>query len=220
MLFELCDVVTILTAEEVDTSAERMQVLEYRLNRVVSLLERDFPVAVHVIMFHLLHHLPMYINRFGPVNGFWMYPIERFNSWLSSRVLNRCFPEATATEIYRLFDLTYYLHLTKQLPDTSVMEPDDALQAVIQEDNDSDFETAVPIRVNQGQVTLLSPICFELLAAYYKRINLFQNSETQLENKVILLNTYTRLECYGRAVKFSAENKALKLKSFTYKRAP
>ena len=62
-LFELCDCVTCLTAEEVDTKT--IDALEYRVHRVLTLLERDFPISIHVIMFHLLHHLPMFIDQFS-----------------------------------------------------------------------------------------------------------------------------------------------------------
>ena len=54
-MFELCDVLAALldygiTEGDIDS-------LEYRLHRVLSLLERDFPVSLHVIVFHLLHHM-------------------------------------------------------------------------------------------------------------------------------------------------------------------
>ena len=65
VLFELCDVVTLLTKEAV--TVIDLDAVEYRVHRVLSLLERDFPVSLHVISFHLLHHLPMYLRWFGPV---------------------------------------------------------------------------------------------------------------------------------------------------------
>ena len=99
-LYEFCDVLSLLVAEGVNVSD--LDSLEYRVHRVLSLLERDFPVSLHVIVFHLLHHLPMFIRRFGPTYGFWMYPMERFNSWVSRRVLNRRYPESTVLETYRL----------------------------------------------------------------------------------------------------------------------
>ena len=99
-LYEFCDVISLLATGEVNVS--ELDSLEYRVHRVLSLLERDFPVSLHVIVFHLLHHLPMFIRRFGPTYGFWMYPMERFNSWVSRRVLNRRYPESTVLETYRL----------------------------------------------------------------------------------------------------------------------
>ena len=77
-LYELSDVLSVLVAEEVDMST--IDVVEYRTHRVLALLERDFPVSLHVIVFHLLHHLPMFLKRFGSAYGFWMFPLERFNS--------------------------------------------------------------------------------------------------------------------------------------------
>lgn len=106
-LFELCDVITLLTNDFINLPD--IDGIEYRLHRVLSLLERDFPVSLHVIVFHLLHHVPMYIRRFGPVRGYWMYPMERFNSWISRRVMNRRYPEATVLQTYRVFELTYFL---------------------------------------------------------------------------------------------------------------
>ena len=69
-LYEFGDVISLPATEEVNVS--ELDSLEYRVHRVLSLLERDFPVSLHVIVFHLLHHLPMFIRRFGPTYGFWM----------------------------------------------------------------------------------------------------------------------------------------------------
>lgn len=113
-LTELCDVVSLLCAEEI--LQENMDGLEYRVHRALSLMERDFPASIHVITFHLLHHLPKFIQRFGPVYEFWMYPMERFNNWIKQRVLNRYHPEATVLETYRLYELSFHLQLTDQLP--------------------------------------------------------------------------------------------------------
>ena len=113
-LTELCDVVSLLCAEEV--KLDNMDGLEYRVHRVLSLMERDFPACVPVITLHLLHHLPAFIRRFGPMYEFWMYPMERFNNWIKNRVLNRRHPEATVLETYRLYELSFHLQLTNQLP--------------------------------------------------------------------------------------------------------
>ena len=106
-IFELCDVMSPLLSEEVCISD--FDAVEDRVHRVLSLLERDFPISLHVIVFHLLHHLPMFIHRFGPAYTFWMYPFERFNSWIGRRIHNRRFPEATVVETYRLFEFTVYV---------------------------------------------------------------------------------------------------------------
>lgn len=77
-LFKLFDVLTDVCAE--DVSIDMLDDLERAVHHALALFERDFPVSLQVIVFHLLHHLPMFIKRFGPVYGFWMYPYERFNS--------------------------------------------------------------------------------------------------------------------------------------------
>ena len=67
-LFELCDVISLLTKDAI--SSTELDAIEYRVHRVLALIERDFPVSLNVISFHLLHHSPMYIRRFGPVYEF------------------------------------------------------------------------------------------------------------------------------------------------------
>lgn len=113
-LLELCDVISSLCAEKLDMQI--IDSLEYRVHRVLSLMERDFPACIHVITLHLLHHLPMFVRRFGPLHGFWMYPTERFNNWIKNRVQNCRYPESTVVETYRLYELCFHLQVTKQLP--------------------------------------------------------------------------------------------------------
>ena len=57
---------------------------------------------------HLLHHIVDGIRRFGPVYSTWMFPYERFNSWMCRRALNRAHPEATVMETYRVRRLQKY----------------------------------------------------------------------------------------------------------------
>lgn len=84
-LNELCDVASLLCAEQIQM--DNMDDLEYRVHRVLSLMERDFPACIHVITLHLQHHLLAFIRQFGPVYGFWMYPMERFNNWIKTEFL-------------------------------------------------------------------------------------------------------------------------------------
>ena len=70
-------------------------------------------MSVHVV-FHLLQK---YLRRFGPIHGYHMFPMERFNSWIKQRVTNRRYPESTVLESYRLFELTFFLQICKKLPD-------------------------------------------------------------------------------------------------------
>ena len=67
-LYEMCDVVAALSVSAIDPS--EVDSTEYRISKVQSLLERDYPISIHVIVFHLLHHLPMYVRLYGPLRGF------------------------------------------------------------------------------------------------------------------------------------------------------
>lgn len=51
---------------------------------------------------HILHHVGRGLRDFVPVYSNWMYPYERFNSWMCRRALNRRRPEATIVETYRV----------------------------------------------------------------------------------------------------------------------
>jgi hypothetical protein len=58
----------------------------------------------------------MFVLLYGPIHSFWMYLLERFNSWLSQIVLSKRYPESTVLETYRLFEVTSFFQLSKQLP--------------------------------------------------------------------------------------------------------
>ena len=112
-LIKLWGVLARLCSEKVNK--ELVDSLKVDVTEVLVLIERDFPLSLQVIVFHLLHHLPYFIDRFGPVYNFWMYPYERFNSWVTRRVLNRRFPESTVVETYRLAEWANYMELSGQL---------------------------------------------------------------------------------------------------------
>lgn len=107
-MFEFLDVIQSICAECIDMTS--IGILEK-----LALLERDFPLSLQVIEFHLMHHLPKFLERFGPVNMFWMYPYERFNSWIIRRVMNRRFPESTVVETYRLTEWASFMELSGEL---------------------------------------------------------------------------------------------------------
>ena len=117
-LFKLFDLLSKLYSSEI--SDESSLLLEQETHKTLAMMERDFPVSLHVIVFHLLHHLPSFLARLGPVNGYWMYPFERFNSWISRRVTNRRFPESTVVETYRYYDLAGFLEMSGMIPNMSV----------------------------------------------------------------------------------------------------
>ena len=69
----------------------------------------------------------MFLERFGPVYMFWMYPYERFNSWIIRRVLNRRYPESTVVETYRLTEWAHFLELSEELTaETLTRDSDDS----------------------------------------------------------------------------------------------
>ena len=97
----------------------------------------------HVIVFHLLHHLPVFICRFGPAYSFWMHPFESFNSWI---VHNCRYPEATVVETFRLFKFTQFLHITKQIPLGSTFDFWDV--------SSKDDQSPANIRLHNSRTTL------------------------------------------------------------------
>lgn len=113
-LFELCDIIALVTSDTL--SLNELDMIELGIHRVLSLLERDFPVSLHVV-FHLLHHVPQYLRRLGPVHGYHMFPMERFNSWIKQTVTSRRYPESIVLESYRLFEFTFFLQISKKLPE-------------------------------------------------------------------------------------------------------
>lgn len=160
--------ISLLTAEEVNTS--QVDSLEYRVHRVLSLLERDFPVSLRVIVFHSLHHLPMFIRHFGPSYGFWMYPMERFNSWVSRRVHNRRYPESTVLETYGLHEFSSFLQMCGLLPDGATMDiaevnmEDDTIITASKESDTSGSDNS------QGSVSRLDPTQWQEVDLFYRRV--------------------------------------------------
>lgn len=106
-LFKLFDVIQQVCSDDIDS--QFMDVLEKQVHLVLALLERDFPMSLQVIVFHLFHHLPYFLKRFGPVHSFWMF---NFNSWLIRRCLNRRHPESTVIETYILMEWACFLELS------------------------------------------------------------------------------------------------------------
>ena len=129
-----------------------------------------------------------------------MYPIERYNSWLSRRALNRRYPEATLTETYRLFELAYHFRMTNQIPTLSVLDTEDVLQVVQAEDDATVHETSD--KNYQKKSTKLSSSNHQHLINYYGQ------QEQQVVNCVNLLSTYTKIVQYNRSVRCSTDTRA------------
>lgn len=121
-LYLLCDTVTKIHSPSIKTDI--ISEIEQNIHSSLALLERDFPVSLNVMVFHLLHHLPLYMRHFGPVFEYWMYPFERFNSWLGSRVTNKRYPESTVVETYRVYEWAVHLQMSGQLPAGSILATD------------------------------------------------------------------------------------------------
>lgn len=58
-LYLLCDTVTKIHSPSITT--DMISVIEQNIHLSLTLLERDFPISLNVIVFHLLHHLPLYM---------------------------------------------------------------------------------------------------------------------------------------------------------------
>lgn len=165
-LTELCNVTHLLCAETVHV--QELDSLECRVHHVLSRLERDFPMSIHVITIHLLHHLPMYLRRFGPTYGFWMFPMERFNSWISRRILNRRFPEASVMETYRLFEFAFFLQLSGQLPSGSTTDFSPTSTSELEEDSEGFNELCMDVPPVRGYSATLDQCLVKDLTSCYK----------------------------------------------------
>ncbi|XP_016711715.2 uncharacterized protein [Gossypium hirsutum] len=63
-------------------------------------IEKIFPPSFFTIMFHLIIHLPMEAKLGGPVQYWWMYPIERYLIGLKASMRNRAYPKGSIAEGY------------------------------------------------------------------------------------------------------------------------
>jgi hypothetical protein len=95
----------------------------------------------------------MFIKRFGPVYSFWMYPYERFNSWISRRVLNRRYPESTVVQTYLLSEWANFMEAAGELAEGAT----DAL----------DQENEIPLHAEETLDYDLTDDQYDQLKAYY-----------------------------------------------------
>jgi len=59
-----------------------------------------------VLVMHLLHHVPFYIRKYGPVRAYWMFKFERFNSFLNRIMTQERHREANLIEAYKVSDIS------------------------------------------------------------------------------------------------------------------
>ena len=191
-LFQLYDILARLCAEEVRLS--KILALEREVHEVLASMERDFPLSLQVIVVHLLHHLPAFISRFGQFHSFSMYPFERFNSWITKRVLNRRYPESAVVETYRLFEWAHFMELTKQLPDDACITPSGSfLNASIFEDSS--------VGVEDYQLSQEEPLS---VARYYSDVGAVIYSFADISAKATRLKWHIRRLTSERRVKLNS----------------
>ena len=197
-LMELCDVLSILCSEQVNI--QNMDAVEYRVHRVLSLMERDFSTTIHIIILHLLHHLPMYMRRFGPVYSFWMYPMERFNNWIKNRVLNRRFREATVIESYRLYEMGFHLQLSGQLPFGATV---DVLSYPVSDTEDENYSQTACVQT-KGCISILEADQLEELKVLYGDTHDHRFIDN-LNNSIVKYKSYVFRDHHSRLTKFRSE---------------
>ena len=131
----------------------------------------------------------MYVRLYGPLHGFWMYPLERFNSWISHRALNKRYPESTVIEAYRLFKAISFLQLSKQLPINAIpnielnCEPDE----VCEKDN---LEATVTVSLTKEQLGSLDRYYQDIMLKYGVLIKRY-NKEKAKDNNIFTMHEWT-----------------------------
>ena len=186
-LFRFFTVLAMLCCESVNVVF--LEQLELDLHESLALLERDFPVSLHVIVFHLLHHLPFYLKRFGPPVVFWMYSLERFNSWIIRRVKNRRYPESTVVQTYLLFELSNFFKMSGEIPDNALV-----YYAEQTDGEDENEEHILP--------DMLSLVEFANLEMFYS-----PELRCKLSKNILKRNRFSYKDQYGRVVTWTSGDK-------------
>lgn len=233
-LYQLFDILTQICAEDIDINS--IDGLEQQVHRTLALLERDLPVSMQVIVFHLLHHLPMFLKQFGPVYTFWMYPYERFNSWITRRVLNRRYPEATVVETYRLTEWANYMEISHQLPEgatsTHLEIDEDKHQQLTEETSENPLLSEKDS--SHERLTLTEEQMEQLHSHYLAEIPEYTELTEQYENERKQAKVYHQVRSFPKfsewvpkhsislsdsqlEMRYGPSYEAVKLKYFTYK---
>ena len=163
-LFKLFDILSSIYSPTVCEHCD-IASLQESTHEVLALMERDFPVSLNVIVFHLLHHLPEYLSHYGPVHGYWMYPYERFNSWITRRIKNRRYPESNVIETYKYFDWAGFLHMSGILPSEAITMTSQSCQTSDLPVNMSKVELLVQLE-EEAQIYLREIYASEIVPVY------------------------------------------------------
>lgn len=73
------------------------------MQEALSRMEIAFPISIQYIILHLFQHLPTFIERFRDVHSICMFPTERYQHFLVSRVKHKKYPEAYVIETYKVY---------------------------------------------------------------------------------------------------------------------
>lgn len=182
-------------------NAIALEELELNIHHSLSLIEWDFPTSLHVCVFHLLHHLPFYLKRFGPLPVYWMYPFERFNSWVIRRVQNRRYPESTVRETYRLFEWAHFLQRS------SGEVPDESVTLTIANSDEEDLNLQ---HINRNH-SLLGPVEFSNLETMFS-----PEIRHNLTREVVKMDWYMFTNKHGRVVTLTSRNADSRLSCSSY----
>ncbi|XP_062584302.1 uncharacterized protein LOC134246058 [Saccostrea cucullata] len=86
--------------------------LQADTHEALSLLERDFPLAIQNLTTHLIHHIVDDLANYGPMYGRWLFPYERANGWVTRQCLRKGMEESTVMETYVIYDWCVYMILS------------------------------------------------------------------------------------------------------------
>ena len=97
--------------------------------------------------------------------------MERFNSWIARRVLNRRYPEATVMETYRIYKLTFFLEMSGRLPGGSIVDVHGDDESMQHPSGDTDSEKLDgDAMANHGYSSHLEPDAVKELDSFYAKL--------------------------------------------------
>ncbi|XP_078595052.1 uncharacterized protein LOC144872603 isoform X2 [Branchiostoma floridae x Branchiostoma japonicum] len=117
-LFRLCDVLGALNYPIVRT--DKIPQIQEAVDRCLVLLERHYPGDIMVTVLHQLTHQPEYLARYGPARDYWMFIFERMMHYISTRVTNRRYPEASVIKSYLIDEFVKAMQHAGALPEGAI----------------------------------------------------------------------------------------------------